>query len=92
MPFIVCSIVTCEPVPAKDKLKKVEVDVGDGTLVTVITNAPNVRVGTRTVLATVGTELEVSGEEITVKKTNVGGIFSEGMICDSVMLGWTGGK
>lgn len=31
------------------------------------------------------------GEEITVQKTAVGGVMSEGMFCDSKMLGWTGG-
>ena len=31
------------------------------------------------------------GEEMEVKKTSVGGVLSEGMLCDSRMLGWTGG-
>ena len=31
------------------------------------------------------------GEEITVQKTTVGGVMSEGLFCDSKMLGWTGG-
>jgi hypothetical protein len=31
------------------------------------------------------------GEIITVKKTSVGGVMSEGVFCDSRMLGWSGG-
>lgn len=31
------------------------------------------------------------GEELTIKKTAVGGRQSEGMLCDSSMLGWAGG-
>ena len=60
---------------------------------TVITNAPNIRVGTRTVLAEVGTEFEdnETGDMAIVRKELVGGVYSEGMICDSVILGWAGG-
>ena len=32
-----------------------------------------------------------NGEEMTVQKTSVGGVMSEGIFCDSKMLGWTGG-
>jgi hypothetical protein len=32
-----------------------------------------------------------NGEEITVKKTSVGGVMSDGLFCDSKMLGWPGG-
>ena len=31
------------------------------------------------------------GNEITVKKAAVGGVMSEGVFCDSTMLGWQGG-
>ena len=31
------------------------------------------------------------GEEMEIKKTTVGGVVSEGMLCDSRMLGWSGG-
>ncbi len=32
-----------------------------------------------------------SGGEVVVKKASVGGVVSEGMLCDAPMLGWTGG-
>ena len=54
---------------------------------TVVTNAPNVEVGKRVVVATEGA---VVGD-ITIKPTNVGGKKSEGMLLDSPALGWKGG-
>jgi hypothetical protein len=35
------------------------VDIGDSTVVTIVTNAPNIREGTRTCVATVGTAIEI---------------------------------
>jgi tRNA-binding EMAP/Myf-like protein len=74
-------------------LRVCKVDVGeeDKTL-TVVTSASNVRKGSRVVVAVVGsTVLGEDGEEFQVKKTSVGGVMSEGMLCDSRMLGWSGG-
>lgn len=43
-------------------------------------------------MAPVGsTVLDATGEEIVIQKTSVGGVMSEGMLCDSRMLGWVGG-
>ena len=36
-------------------------------------------------------QIEEQGEEVEVKKANVGGVPSEGMLCDAPMLGWVGG-
>jgi hypothetical protein len=35
--------------------------------------------------------LDDEGEMLQVKKASVGGTVSEGMLCDSYMLGWKGG-
>jgi hypothetical protein len=46
----------------------------------------------RVAIAPVGSKvLTDEGEEMVVKKTAVGGVTSEGMFCDSRMLGWSGG-
>jgi tRNA-binding EMAP/Myf-like protein len=46
----------------------------------------------RVAVAPVGsTIVNEEGEEIEIKKTAVGGVMSEGMLCDSRMLGWSGG-
>ena len=89
--YVVGLVLTCDDVPGKDRLKKCSVDVG-GRELTVVTNAPNVAAGTRTVVATVGASVpDGAGGELTVKKTSVGGVVSEGMLCDAPMLGWAGG-
>lgn len=37
------------------------------------------------------TYMDAEGEEAQVNKTSVGGVMSDGMFCDSKMLGWSGG-
>lgn len=60
--------------------------------ITVVTSASNVREGSRVAVAPVGSQvLAEDGSEITVQRTAVGGVTSEGMLCDSRMLGWVGG-
>uniref|UniRef100_A0A7S4AT77 tRNA-binding domain-containing protein n=1 Tax=Pseudo-nitzschia australis TaxID=44445 RepID=A0A7S4AT77_9STRA len=82
-------------------LKICKVDVGvtgddDGDdIIQVVTSAPNVRLGTRLAVAPIGSfMLDDSGgdEPILVKKTTVGGHLSQGIFCDSRMLGWEGGS
>jgi len=80
-------VLTCEPVAGKDKLKKLSVDVGGASPLTLVTNAPNVVEGSRIVVATVGAL--VNDEPL--KKANVVGVPSEGMVCSNPMLGWSGG-
>lgn len=47
----------------------------------------------RLVVAPIGsTVINDEGEELTITKTTVGGIPSEGMFCDSRMLGWGSGS
>ena len=56
-----------------------------------VTNAPNVAVGARIVVAMVGATVNDGGEEIVIKKASVGGAVSNGMVCSAPMLGWKGG-
>ena len=84
--IVVCELLAVESVAGKDKLKKVRVSDGEKEF-SVVSNAPNVlpeKVGKRIVVARVGAE--VSGMEEPVKKANVGGVVSEGMLCDERML------
>ena len=76
-------------------LKVCSVNIGndDGEPITVVTNAVNVREGSQLVVAPIGsTVVNDEGEEITISKTSVGGHVSEGMFCDSRMLGWGTGS
>mmetsp|Transcript_29849 Transcript_29849/g.95273 ORF Transcript_29849/g.95273 Transcript_29849/m.95273 type:complete len:187 (-) Transcript_29849:81-641(-) len=87
--FVVGIVQAVSPVAGKDKLQALEVDIGSGgDPLTIVTNASNVRVDSRVVVATVGCELR---DGTTVKKAAVGGVSSEGMLCDAPMLGWVGG-
>ena len=73
-------------------LRACQVDVGGDDVICVVTNAANVRENSRIVVAPVGSSVtDSSGEEMEIKKTSVGGVMSEGMFCDSQMLGWKGG-
>ena len=46
----------------------------------------------RLVVALAGTTyLNQEGDDVEVKRTSVGGVLSDGMFCDSRMLGWAGG-
>ncbi|GKY99930.1 hypothetical protein MPSEU_000946600 [Mayamaea pseudoterrestris] len=75
-------------------LRLCKVNVGDasGEFLSVVTSATNVREGSRVAVAPVGSIVETeTGEELVIKKTSVGGVMSEGMLCDSRMLGWQGG-
>eukprot|EP01059_Diplonema_ambulator_P030090 TRINITY_DN50342_c0_g1_i1.p1 TRINITY_DN50342_c0_g1~~TRINITY_DN50342_c0_g1_i1.p1 ORF type:complete len:149 (+),score=36.99 TRINITY_DN50342_c0_g1_i1:78-524(+) len=83
-------VTECKEIPKTQKLKEIVVDIG-GESVKVVTNAPNVKEGLLTVIATVGATVEIDGEPTEVKKTTVGGKPSNGMVCNGPMLGWTGG-
>jgi tRNA-binding EMAP/Myf-like protein len=85
MPFVVGVVEECTDI--SPKLKKVSVNVGGEEALTIVTNASNVRQGTRTCVALVGTIVD----DVEVKKMSVGGTTSEGMLCDSKMLNWAGG-
>lgn len=84
--FRVGLIVGCEDV-AGTKLKTLRVDVGEGEPLDVVTNAPNAKEGLRVVIACAGAVVD----GIKIKRTQVSGIPSNGVVCDSTMLGWTGG-
>jgi len=92
--YAVGLVLSCESVAGKDRLKALSVDVGaaDGRALAIVTNASNVEAGVRVVVAKAGARVpDGSGGELQVKKTSVGGVVSEGMLCDPPMLGWVGG-
>ncbi|CAJ1965065.1 unnamed protein product [Cylindrotheca closterium] len=89
-------VLSCEDIPKKGgkPMKVLKVDIGseDDGGIPVVTTAPNVRDGSRVVVAPAGsTVVSEEGEEIQLTKSTVGGHPSWGMICDTRMLGWSGG-
>jgi tRNA-binding EMAP/Myf-like protein len=84
--FVVGAAESVEPVEGKDNLRVVKVNIGK-EVVQVVTNAKNVTPGAKVVVACVGAMVG----ETQIKKANVGGVVSMGMLCDPPMLGWVGG-
>ena len=91
---VILSLEECGKTRSGKVLRACQVNVGDeGNSVTIVTAAANVRNGSRLAVALTGsTVLTDEGEELEVKKTPVGGVMSDGMFCDSKMLGWAGGS
>jgi len=75
---IVGEVLESSPVPKKDKLRLCKVKTGDATTVSIVTNAPNVAVGRKFIVALPGVTT-ASGIEVSVAK--VGGVESSGMLC-----------
>jgi phenylalanyl-tRNA synthetase beta chain len=74
--------------PNADKLKITKVDVGAEEPLQIVCGAPNVAVGQKVPVATVGTELTFSdGNTIKIKKGKIRGEISFGMICAEDELG-----
>ena len=82
-----------ESIPKKKKLSKLTVDVGEDEPLVIVTNAKHMSEGIRVVVAKVGARIgdDEDDEDAVVKKANVGGVVSHGMLCDCPMLGWKGG-
>mmetsp|Transcript_28649 Transcript_28649/g.80679 ORF Transcript_28649/g.80679 Transcript_28649/m.80679 type:complete len:179 (+) Transcript_28649:84-620(+) len=90
--YVTGKILEVTPVPKKDKLSVLQVDIGEEEILKIVTNAPNVREGMIVAVAKVGAKVRGdSGEEEVVQKGSVGGVASFGMLCNGVMLGWKGG-
>jgi len=79
---VVGEILAVERHPNADKLTVCTVDTGKQKL-QVVCGAPNARVGMKAPLATVGTVLG----KLEIKKSNLRGVDSEGMLCSARELG-----
>ena len=85
--LIVGKIIKCEKHPNADKLKLTTVDIGSKEL-KIICGAPNVDINQNVVVAPVGSTLfTYQNEKIKIKKANIRGIESEGMIVSESEIG-----
>ncbi|MBL7761968.1 MAG: phenylalanine--tRNA ligase subunit beta, partial [Chitinophagaceae bacterium] len=76
--------------PNADKLKLTSVNIGNGSPLRIVCGAPNVAVGQKVIVATIGTTIYPStGEALTMKLAKIRGEESQGMICaeDEIGLG-----
>ena len=71
--------------PNADKLQVCEVDVGQGTLLSIVCGAPNARVGIKVPCAMVGAELPpgADGKPFLIKTGQLRGVESQGMLCSA---------
>jgi phenylalanyl-tRNA synthetase beta chain len=84
---VVGEVVSCEKHPDADRLKVTTVTVG-GEPLQIVCGAPNVAVGQKVAVATVGTTLyPSSGEAIKMKLSKIRGVESHGMLCAEDELG-----
>lgn len=86
--IIVGEVLTCEKHPNADRLKVTTVDLGNGEPLQIVCGAPNVAAGQKVPVATVGTTLyDKEGNAFKIKKGNIRGEASHGMICAEDELG-----
>jgi phenylalanyl-tRNA synthetase beta chain len=84
-PFRIAHVIEAVQHPNADRLRACKVDVGDGTIRSVVCGAPNARTGMKAVLGLPGAF--VPGTGITLKVGEIRGVKSEGMMCSSRELG-----
>ena len=85
---VVGEVLTCKQHPNADRLKVTTVYVGTGEPLQIVCGAPNVAVGQKVPVATMGTILyDDKGEEFKIKKGKIRGEESYGMICAEDELG-----
>lgn len=85
---VVGHVVACEKHPDADRLSLTRVDLGNGEPVQIVCGAPNVAIGQKVPVATIGTTLyNAEGESWKIKKGKIRGQESMGMICAEDELG-----
>lgn len=87
--LVIGEVLTKEKHPDADRLNLTTVNVGNGEPLNIVCGAPNVEVGQKVVVATIGTTLYSGEERFKIKKSKIRGALSEGMICaeDEIGLG-----
>lgn len=88
--LVIGEVKSCMQHPNADKLKVTTVDVGQAEFLHIVCGAPNVAVGQKVIVATVGSTVHpTTGEPFKINKSKIRGEVSEGMLCgeDEVGLG-----
>ncbi|MCM4172979.1 phenylalanine--tRNA ligase subunit beta [Arenibacter sp. TNZ] len=86
--IVVGEVLSCVKHPNADKLKLTTVNVGGNAPLQIVCGAPNVDVGQKVAVATIGTTLYTAeGEAWVIKKGKIRGEESHGMICAEDELG-----
>ena len=83
--IIVVRVVEAHPHPNADKLTLATVTDGK-QIYQIVCGAPNCRAGLKTALACIGTTLRQGDQVLTIKRTKIRGVESEGMLCSEQEL------
>lgn len=80
--IVVGHVIECIQHPNADRLKLTKVDIGEAAPLQIVCGAPNVAVGQKVPVATIGTTLyDAEKNPWTIKKGKIRGEESQGMIC-----------
>ncbi len=86
-------VLSCEAHPNADRLQVCKVDIGQGEPLQIVCGAPNIGVGQKVPVATIGTTLyDEKGEAWEIKKGKIRGEESLGMVCSESELGLGAGS
>lgn len=85
--LVVGEVLTCVDHPNSDHLHCTTVNIGEPEPLKIVCGAPNVAVGQKVVVATIGTILYSGEESFTIKKSKIRGEESFGMICAEDEIG-----
>lgn len=79
---VVGEVVDVAPHPDADKLRVTQVNIGSDELLQIVCGAPNVTIGMKAPVATVGAVLPSDdGKGFKIKKSKLRGVASNGMLC-----------
>lgn len=85
---VIGEVLSCEQHPDANKLKITKVSIGADSPLQIVCGAPNVAVGQKVVVATVGAKLYPQVDQVfEIKKAKIRGVASEGMLCAEDELG-----
>ena len=79
----ICKIIEIEAHPDAEKLRVTKVEVADGQILQIVTNATNINVGDYVPVARIGAVLP---GDFKIKKSKLRGVLSEGMFCGAEEL------
>jgi len=86
--IVVGEVLSCVQHPNADRLKLTTVGTGQNAPLQIVCGAPNVAVGQKVAVATIGTTLYTGeGTPWIIKKSKIRGEESQGMLCSEVELG-----
>jgi phenylalanyl-tRNA synthetase beta chain len=79
---VIGEVISVEQHPDADKLRVTQVNIGDAELLQIVCGAPNVTVGMKAPVATVGAVLPSDDKTgFKIKKSELRGVASNGMLC-----------